>query len=94
MKQYRRFLLHAVTLDIHRLLASYMLDSDSLRSEHVSSKLLERRSTQSLGACICSMLSRIDVLKMYDLMRNLFDHEVNADQEMFNSLSISTILAR
>ena len=70
MKQYRRFLLHAVTLDVHRLLTSYMLDSCSLRSEHVTSQLLERRSTQSLGACIRSMFNRVDVFEMYYLMGN------------------------
>ena len=94
MKQNRRFLLHAVTLDVHRLLASYMLGSCSLGTQHVASKLLEGRSTQRLGACVRSMLSRVDVFEMHHLMRNLFDHEVNPNQEMLNPLSISTILAR
>ena len=94
MKQCKRFLLHAVTLDVHRLLASYMLGSCSLRTQHITSKLLEGRSTQRLGACIRSMLSRVDVFEMHHLMRNLFDHEINSNQEMLDSFRISAILAR
>ena len=40
------------------------------------------------------MIKNVEILEMYDLMRDLFDHEIAACEKTPDTLSISTILAR